>query len=390
MQPNDYPRRILFFVAGMTPQVITETLYALAVETGGPPPIVPTEIRVLSTTIGAEQVRLALLAGGRDQFGALCREYGLEGIRFDASMIEVIPGADGRPLSDIRSPEDNELAADAITRRIADLTRDPDCAIHVSIAGGRKTMGFYAGYALSLYGRAQDRLSHVLVNERFEQSREFFFKPRQPVTIQDNKGLEVSTADARIYLAEIPFVPLSDGIHKPLLDRSMGYAETVRLLRRGSGEGELVIDCNRGEVRWQGVSVKLSGTQLAFYVWLAHRRKAGIDDGWVKRSDLAFDHATHRDFIKITRLHLDAGLCGRAADQVAEEFGTEDPEFNGATSMSTAISRLRSLLKKTFGPTGVLRVGVDSANRRRNKTKYRLAAPPEQIRIESARRGPEA
>jgi CRISPR-associated protein (TIGR02584 family) len=28
--------------------------------------------------------------------------------------------------------------------------------------GERKTMGFYVGYALSLFGRAQDRLSHVI------------------------------------------------------------------------------------------------------------------------------------------------------------------------------------------------------------------------------------
>ena len=32
--------------------------------------------------------------------------------------------------------------------------------MHVSIAGGRKTRGFLAGYTLSLLGRPQDRLSH--------------------------------------------------------------------------------------------------------------------------------------------------------------------------------------------------------------------------------------
>lgn len=39
-------------------------------------------------------------------------------------------------------------------------------------------MGYYLGYALSLYGRAQDRLSHVLVTERYESLRDFFIPHR--------------------------------------------------------------------------------------------------------------------------------------------------------------------------------------------------------------------
>jgi CRISPR-associated protein (TIGR02584 family) len=58
---------------------------------------------------------------------------------------------------------------------VRELTADPDCAIHASIAGGRKTMGFYLGYALSLFGRPQDRLSHVLVSSPFESNQNFFY-----------------------------------------------------------------------------------------------------------------------------------------------------------------------------------------------------------------------
>ena len=57
-----------------------------------------------------------------------------------------------------------------ITNLIRAFTADPESALHVSIAGGRKTMGFFLGYALSLYGRAQDKLSHVLVSPPFESS----------------------------------------------------------------------------------------------------------------------------------------------------------------------------------------------------------------------------
>ena len=59
------------------------------------------------------------------------------------------------------------------------FTLDDDTQLMVSIAGGRKTMGYYAGYALTLFGRHQDQLSHVLVSEEFEGNRDFFFPTRQ-------------------------------------------------------------------------------------------------------------------------------------------------------------------------------------------------------------------
>jgi CRISPR-associated protein (TIGR02584 family) len=67
--------------------------------------------------------------------------------------------ANGEPLVDIRTQANNQAMADGITEWIRSFTADPETAMHVSIAGARKTMGFYAGYALSLYSRSQDRLS---------------------------------------------------------------------------------------------------------------------------------------------------------------------------------------------------------------------------------------
>ena len=55
----------------------------------------------------------------------------------------------GKRLDDIVTPKQNEAAADYITDIVNNLTRDEDSAIHVSIAGGHKTMGYYLGYALS-------------------------------------------------------------------------------------------------------------------------------------------------------------------------------------------------------------------------------------------------
>ena len=166
--------KILLAVTGLSPQIVTETLYALAV--GQDTPWVPDEIHLITSCEGAERARLSLLDPVAGQFHALCRDYpSLATASFPPGNIHLIRDGAGQPLSDIRTPEDNALAADTIHAVVRSLTEDPDTELHVSIAGGRKTMGFFLGYALSLFGRPQDRLSHVLVSEPFENSWAFFY-----------------------------------------------------------------------------------------------------------------------------------------------------------------------------------------------------------------------
>ena len=194
-----FPRRILLAVTGLTPQIVTETLYALAVAQAEP--WIPTEIRLITTFEGAERARLSLLDVKDGQFHALCRDYGLTGqIAFPADNILVIRDASGSPLSDIRTPEDNTLAADMLLAEVRTLCADESTELHVSIAGGRKTMGFFLGYALSLFGRPQDRLSHVLVNEPFEALRDFYFPPVEARVLHTPTGRPIHSADARVML----------------------------------------------------------------------------------------------------------------------------------------------------------------------------------------------
>ena len=131
----------------MSPQAVTETLYALAVADASPTRFVSTEVRLVTTREGAHRARLALLSDQPGWFHRLRREHGLPEIAFGDAQIHVLSNAAGAPLDDIRTPQDNLRCADAITDLVRDITADADCALHVSIAGGRKTMGFYLDYA---------------------------------------------------------------------------------------------------------------------------------------------------------------------------------------------------------------------------------------------------
>lgn len=204
MNPECYPRRRLLCVSGLSPQIVTETVYALAVLSESH--FIPTDIHLLTTVEGAERARLTLLSDEPGWFHRLRADYGLPDMHFPLEQIHILRDAEGRLLHDIRSVEDNEAIADAITALVRELTADPDCAVHASIAGGRKTMGFYLGYALSLFGRSQDRLSHVLVSSPFETNANFFYPSPTPKVIfanlPDQRPLDASAAE--VTLAPIP------------------------------------------------------------------------------------------------------------------------------------------------------------------------------------------
>ena len=292
-----HPRRILLAVTGLYPQIVTETLYALAVQpqlgaghqsagagagagagtgtgtgTGAQAAFAPTEVHLLTTAEGARLARTALLHADGGQFHALLAHYPQIGRPvFDEAHIHTIRGADGQPLPDIRTPEENACAADAITALMADLTRDPQAALHVSIAGGRKTMGFYLGYAFSLFARPQDELSHVLVSAPFESHPDFFFPPVTPRRLATKDGQHIDTADARITLARIPVVRLRHGQPRALLDGHASFGDTVAAIQQSLEPPRLHIDLRSRQVQCGGTAVRLPPAQLAWLAWWAQQ-----------------------------------------------------------------------------------------------------------------------
>ncbi len=271
LEPSQFPRRILLCVTGLSPQVVTETLYALAVDTT--PPFYPTEVHLITTQSGKELARTALLHPNTGHFHALLADYPQLGTpRFDEAQIHVIQDESGRELPDICTPEENAAAADTIIRLMAQMTQDDSAALHVSIAGGRKTMGFYLGYAFSLFARPQDRLSHVLVfPSPFEGHPEFFYpppRPRQLVT-RDNRTLD--TAEAQVQLAQIPVVRLREGLPEALLKGTMSFNATVRAAEAQLQPPRLFIDLPRQRLLCGETTVKLPPALIAWFAWWADR-----------------------------------------------------------------------------------------------------------------------
>lgn len=272
-----HPRRILLAVTGLSPQVVTETLYALGVRAaqggqGGENAFIPTEIHLITTTQGAKIARTALLHPDGGQFHALLRDYPQLGQPvFDEQHIHPIHDAAGQPLADIRTPQENAAAADSITALVAQLTGDPQAQLHVSIAGGRKTMGFYLGYAFSLFARPQDELSHVLVSSPFESHPEFFYPPATPRRLATRDGQHIDTAEARVTLARIPVVRLRHGQPQALLGGRASYGDTVAAIQQSLAPPRLHIDLPARRVQCGTTAITLPPAQLAWLAWWAQQ-----------------------------------------------------------------------------------------------------------------------
>jgi len=308
-------------------------------------------------------------------------------IAFGPEHIHVLKDAAGEPLSDIRSPDDNTCAADIITDVVRELTRDDKSALHVSIAGGRKTMGFYLGYALSLYGREQDRLSHVLVSAPYESHPQFFYPTVRSRVIYTPPphNHPHDTRDAEVTLADIPFVRLRSELPEDLLDGEVRFRDAVIAAQRTIGPPELVIDLPARRLRAAGKVIAFSPVQLAFLAWLARRRKQGRE--WLECPSAGAPDGSYAEAF----LNEYREIIGDMGDDERTRQGSRDGMTNEFFSQTK--SKLHRTLKQKLGSRRAAPYLV-FRSRSRSRWLHGLDIAPSAIRFESieldGHPGPEA
>lgn len=367
-KPASFQRRVLLAVSGLTPQIVTETLYALAADEHAP--FVPTEVHLITSAEGARRAELSLLSDDLGWFHKLCADYHLPGVRFDRSHIHVMRDTFGAPMNDIRSPQDNRAAADFITAQVRSITADPTCALHASIAGGRKTMGFYLGYALSLFGRPQDRLSHVLVSEPFESSYDFFYPTPYSRVLQTRDGQLADTATAQVTLADIPFVSLRHGLPTALLAGQASFNDTVAAARAALAPPHLVLDLARQRILAAGREVPLPPAELALLAVFARQTLLGSEPLPAPTKGVP-DSAWASRYLRQYRL-----ITGTLADIEATERalrGGMDGDY-----FSQRKSKLDKRLKTALGPAAEAYRIHDGGTRPR---RYALTLSPDAVRF---------
>ncbi len=293
-------RTMLLAVTGLSPAVVTETLYAINKQKLA----WPDSIRIITTQRGKD---IAISSGLAGQIAALCAQCEQPQPSFSDDHIRVVPGANGNPVEDARSLADHEALADFITQEVRDIATDANVNIHASIAGGRKTMTFYLGYAMSLFGRHQDCLSHVLVSEEFEGVPGFFF-PTRDDTVLENSRLKrtVHPKDAEVVLADIPFIRMREELPEKELSRlgtQLSFRNLMALFDLGNRPHDihLCLPADRAEVqivdRANGhkETLKIGPLEYAFFRMLARVTRDG--EATVRRPGEEHDSDLSRLFV---------------------------------------------------------------------------------------------
>ncbi|WP_020559179.1 CRISPR-associated ring nuclease Csm6 [Thiofilum flexile] len=265
-----WSRRILLAVAARSPQVVTETLYALMHET---PSWQATEVHVITTghgKIGVERL-LDQAYGGEGWLSRLCHDYQLPLPAFTPEHIHLITDDDGYELDDIRTRSDNTHAADFISQVVRRLTAFPDTQLVISLSGGRRTMTFYIGYALSLFGRLQDRLTHVLVDDAYFFLPDFFYPPPYSQWLTGQDGKPFDAAQVEVILADIPFVRLREGLPQALLEGNSSFSASIKAAQHQLNNPMVVFKSVERELWCGGELVPMPPILIVFYVWMLQR-----------------------------------------------------------------------------------------------------------------------
>lgn len=164
-------RTVLITSVGHSPQVLTGMVWELA---HLPTPVVPDEIVVLADGRAARKLKADVLEGARSVWQRLLDDLTADGLWVEdklllgSTRIRVFPDVNGDEAEDLRTSEDNLRAADFILQQLRQYTESPDVDLVVSIAGGRKTTSALLFSCMTLLGRENDRVYHLLQSPEYE------------------------------------------------------------------------------------------------------------------------------------------------------------------------------------------------------------------------------
>lgn len=189
-------KHILLSITGLTPQIVTEAVYELKVKKK----ITIDEIYIITTAegkkvlLGKSKIKNTPKNSLKTELEKMCKEINIKTPIFNNSKKHIITAKEESiELADIRSDKENKLFPNKTAEFLKEKTSEKETTLHCVLSGGRKSMSAHLALLLSLFGRNQDKLYHILTDEKYEFGN---FYPK-------NK------AEAKaVIIAEIPFVRL--------------------------------------------------------------------------------------------------------------------------------------------------------------------------------------
>jgi CRISPR-associated protein (TIGR02584 family) len=371
-------KNILLAVVGLSPQVITETLFALHQQGRK-----VDAVHIITTRQGKEQINAHLLSPKDGRYYQYLRDYELDHrlIDFGFDNIHTIKDPHGIEIDDITGEEENEWLLKCSLEWTFRLTRDTNSSVFFSIAGGRKTMSACLMVAAQFYGRPQDRVFHVLVTPEFESNRNFYYPPRisSPVELRDSQGEPYikETKYASVTLVPIPFVSIRDQLSDNMLSRPKDPATLLLSLIREEPY-QLIVDLTTARLIYKKRELDIMPTRLALYAYFALLKKEckkespscrGCTDCYQSIYDVMDQHD------KVAELY-------RKLSGNRDFFAMSDKGILslGKENFNSYRSKIRKDIERGFGIYALREIAIASVGARPD-TRYGLRIDRKRIRV---------
>ena len=371
-------KNVLLAVTGLSPQVVTETLFALHQQNKS-----VDAIHIITTRQGKEKINAHLLSPKDGKYYEYLKEYDIDPatIDFGFGNVHTIKDSNGIEIDDIEGEEENEWLLKKCLELAFAFTKDSNTTIFFSVAGGRKTMSSCLMVAAQLYGRPQDRVYHVLVSPEFESNREFYYPPRKSVPIElkgkNGQPYVKETKYARVTLVPVPFVSIRDRLSENMLSEPKDPATLMLSLVREDPYG-LTIDLHGCKLTYKNLELDMMPARLALYAFFALQKKKckeelpscrGCTECFVETQNIV----ERQD--EITDLYRKISGT-RPLDEMSDSgiLGLTPENFHSYKS------KIRQDLERGFGLYALAELAIESVGKKPD-TRYGIGMDKSKIRI---------
>jgi len=187
--------------------------------------------------------------------------------------------ADPHALADVANGDDALVMGAAIFRALAEAARSDGAELHLSVAGGRKTMSAHALMAFSLLGRERDRASHVLVDPP-EAEFGSFWHPDQggDIEIRRRGGslARMPVSELKVALVDIPAPIMRDVVGEGGALDELDFEAAVRrlaLARDFARTPQVVLVTGANLVRVGSIECRLGVSEFTLFAAICLARR---------------------------------------------------------------------------------------------------------------------
>ncbi len=341
MEPK-YKRKIFIALGGLNPQIITEGIFCLSVLKK-----IKFDRIIIFTT---DECRSRIEKSLQEHLPRMEKLYSISLPKEERTEIYSVS-------EEFAIEEGKNPFAEMVFKAVRDLTSSAGNVLYCLLSGGRKTMSVDLATAMTLFGRKDDKMYHILVDKNFELKGWFF-----PEELSDAKQLN---------LVEKPFIKLRDKFLQVLPE--LGYTETINFLQNEI-DGSLNLMplefiVKERVVKIGGKRLELPPLQYAIYLFFASEKKFILGGKNFSRTNSE----------KLWKLYSRVSSSYGHMERV-RRFGYQNGQFDFEI-IQKAISNIRRKVRNMLANNPIADYYVISVKGSYGKKMYGIELPSEKIKI---------